>query len=327
MNIPPEPNSQNKPRYIIRDAAYALEIHKPLDCIIDKIITSGSFSCFYGSPGSKKTYSLISMAVCAAANKDWLDFKIKGPLKVLFLDEENGEVEFTKRLGDALRGELAGSDTSIQFISFAAFKMDDKNDITTLQRLIEELGVQLVIIDSLSQIMDGDENSKQDTQPVLNALRRIADKTGAAIILIHHANKQGGFRGTTAISGSVDLLVKVESEPNSNWISFKTEKNRKGPPLAWKAVATWTDDQFYLSVVEDQKHENPYSQSQQYVIDFLTEFGTSPLSAITSGADSCSPNSAKHAVYDLVRKKIIRRTNPDEKGQGVGAIYEIITHE
>ena len=66
-----------------------------------------------------------------------------------------------------------------------------------------------MILDVLADLMTGDENSKQDTQPVFNALRRISEQSGAAIIVIHHANKMGGHRGSSVIKDAPDILLQV----------------------------------------------------------------------------------------------------------------------
>jgi hypothetical protein len=171
--------------------------------------------------------------------------------------------------------------------------------------------------------MEGDENSKQDTQPVLTALRRIAEKTNAALIVIHHSNKKGGYRGSSAIKGALDLMVKIISEEGSHWIEFKSEKSRDIEAIKFTAKATWTEDQFYLSPVEVEEKPKKLSRSQAYVVNYLKEHGTSPLPDIMGAADSCSPNAARNAVYTLVEMGKVYRTNPDERGRGAVAIYSL----
>ena len=89
---------------------------------------------------------------------------------------------------------------------------DQTSDTILLEALIAETEAGLVIIDSLSSVMDGDENSKQDTQPVFTNLRHVAELTGAAIIVIHHSNRAGGYRGSSAIKGALEAMVQVNSK-------------------------------------------------------------------------------------------------------------------
>lgn len=322
----------DRPRYTVRNAAYALLPQPPIEYLVDRLITSASLTIFFGEPGSKKTYSLLSMAVCAAAGKRWLEFDISAPVRVLVVDEESGERRLTVRLGACMRGELATEieADNLTYVSLAGFDLGKRDDSDLLAKLIMDQGAQICIIDALADIMTGDENSKQDTQPVLNNLRRVAEQTDCAIILIHHSNKMGAYRGTSAIKGSVDLMVKVESENDSKFINFTTEKNRDGEPLKWSASAEWAKndqgDQFYLSSTEPKKEKEFLTKSKLYVLRYLMEHGNSEMNDICNAADICSPTAAKQAIYSLTNgeKPYTRRTDAGGSGgRGVKAFYDL----
>ena len=322
---PPQTAAAPETRYQVRNAAYALQPQAPLAYLVEGLIAEGSLCCFYGEPGSKKTYALLSLAVCAAMGKPWLHFPIGAPRRVLFVDEESGERRLTLRLAEAIRGELGDGGMPLQYVCLAGFRIEDESDAFLLRLLIEESGAQLVIIDALADVMSGDENSKQETQPVMTALRRIADKTRAALIFIHHSNKMGGYRGSSAIKAAVDLMVAVSSEDGKEYINFKTEKNRDGEARRWAAKAAWVPEagQFYLSAFQNQVRERGRTRSQQYVLRYLEEHGQSSLPEIMSHADVCSGNAARQAIYALAETGLIYRTNPGVNQRGVKAIYAL----
>jgi RecA-family ATPase len=317
----PQPERLN---YVVRDARYALEQPaKSLDFVVDQVIPVGSLSMFFGEPGSKKTYAVISLAVNVAAGKDnWLGFRVK-QCPVLIIDEESGERRLNLRIAAALRGELAGPETPLNYVSLAGFKLDKPNHQTILQALIEDTKAGLVIIDALADIMDGDENTKQDTQPIMTALRKIAEATGAAILIVHHSGKNGGYRGSSALKGAVDFMLLVESENGSKWINFKSEKNRDGEAVKWSAVATWTPTQFYLSHAEITEKKKALTVAETFVVDYLTKHGASPMPDIKASADICSARQAQNAVYSLAKRGEIYRINPEERGQGAVAVYDL----
>jgi len=321
QNGPEVQLKRGRPRVIIRGAAYALQPQPPIDWIVDKLITKGSLCVIYGEPGSKKTFSMLSMAVCVAAGKSWLGFTVK-QTTVLIVDEESGERRLARRLGDALRGEFAGPETPIKSISLAQFNLRDSADITLFHTQIKETEAGLVIVDALADVMDGDENSKQDVQPIFNALRQIAEETNAAIIVIHHSNKNGRYRGSSAIKGSVDQMILIESENSSNQINFKMEKSRDGEPVNWSALATWTEDQFYLSSADYHENKKQPNKPESFVLAYLAEHGPSPLPEIKTGSDISTPEQIQKAVYALAKQNEIKRINPEEKGQGAIAIYD-----
>jgi hypothetical protein len=245
----------------------------------------------------------------------------------LIIDEESGEEWMSMGLSAAIRGELGDDNPQFEYVSLAGFKLDDKDDSIELEHLITERQAGLVIIDALTDCVDGDENSNKDTQPVFTGLKRISTQTNAAIIIIHRSIKNGGFRGSSAIKGAIDLLAKVESEEGSSWINIKAEKTRNTEATRFTAVASWTEDQFYLELAEDQERGKKMSKSQSYVIRYLTENGASPLGKIIGAADSCSANGARQAIYVLVSEGKVYRTNPDERGMGVEAIYDLVEGE
>lgn len=314
----------NRPVYEYRvlSARDAMTDQPPVQWVIEQLITAGSVSVFFGAPGSKKTWTLLSLAVHVALGKSWLGFNTV-PVKVLVIDEESGERRFMRRLNAALHGALADENAPVEFVCLAGFRLDDKHDAEELERLITERQAGLVILDALADIMGGDENSKQDAQPVFTALRRIADRTEAAIIVIHHSNRQGNYRGSSAIPGSVDLMLKIESENASQWVSFASEKERDIERVTFTGVAYWTENQFYMQEAENPKKNKALSRGEKYVVRYLKEHGESGLPDIRNAADSTTPDGAKNAVYSLVDKGIAYRTNPDEAGRGTVAKYDL----
>lgn len=307
-------------RWTIHRAAEALQPQPELEYLIENIVIRGSVNLFYGEPGSKKTYSLLHMGICVAMGIKWLDFATR-KTNVLIVDEESGKVRMNRRLAEIMRGEATDSDLPCQYVSLAGFKLDDPKDAVLFESLIIETSSELVILDSLSDLMDGDENSKQDTQPVFQVLRRIAENTNAAIIVIHHSNKTGGYRGSSAIKGAVDLMVQVTSEDGSDRIDFKTEKTRDSEAIKFSAKAFWEEGRFFMNRME-YEDQAVLGKAQEYVLRYLEEHGPSTVDDIKAGADVCSPNGARSAVYSLAKLERIKRTNP---GQSImtAAIYDL----
>ena len=298
--------------YALRNDSYAIQPQPPIDYLISDLITNSSLNVFYGEAGSKKTYSALSMAVAVANGKDWLGFSTKQS-PVLIIDEESGEKRLSRRLNETMKGMDCLSSGQLYFISLAGFKLDNKADVRTIESEINKLGAKLVIFDALADIMDGDENSKKDVQPVMNNLRKVADNTDSSIILIHHANKGGGYRGSTAIKASADLMVQVTSDLDDAVINFKTEKNRDGSYISWTAEATWEDDIFYL---ESTSPVLKTSSREEYVLSFLKDNGESSVTDIMKNPIGCTSTGAKKAIYSLVKSGDIIRTNPKDGNKG-----------
>jgi len=278
-------------------------------------------SLIVGEPGSKKTWAILYMAVCVALGVPWLNFRtVQGA--TLIIDEDNGERKLSGRINKILNAHQASESTPLYYISLAAFDFGKTNDIDELFSLIIEKNVRLVIIDTLAGIMPGrDENSVKDVQPIFLTLRRIAERTGAAIVLIHHTNKVGGYRGSSALKAAVDLMLIVSSKPESPNIDFKTEKARDTEPINFSAVANFMSDRFWLAPSPLKGKSQSFNNAQRYVLRYLFSNGDSSMTDIKANADSCGESTARDAVYALV--DIGLATRIDGGGKGVTAIYDL----
>ena len=317
----PEPQPTKKERYEILTAANFSEPQEPILWTVDGLISEGSVSVFFGEPGCGKTWALFDLALCVARGAPWLDMATKQGA-VLIIDEESGRRRLSRRMNAILQGHDAGPDTPVMAVSLAAFDLGNKEDYVHLYNLIINTGARLVIIDALADIMPGrDENAVKDTAPIFLSLRKIAEETQAAIIVIHHANKTGGYRGSSAIKGAIDLLLSVEKKNDSNNMTFKTDKARDTTAGAFAATMNFDSDKFWLTVSEFEKTTAEYTKGARYVMRYLTTSPAGTMADIQGAADSCSEEAARKAVYYLVNIGLVERTNPG--GRGAMALFAL----
>lgn len=64
-------------------------------------------------------------------------------------------------------------------------------DTTRLERAVRQVGATLVVIDPIMAFLSGDVNSNrdQDLRRALTPLKRMAERTGTAVLLVRHLNK------------------------------------------------------------------------------------------------------------------------------------------
>lgn len=298
----------------IYTAADALKEQPPIDWIVKDFIAPGSLVMFAGEPGSKKTWALLDMAVCVALGEPWLEHNTKQGV-VLIVDEESGTRRLHRRIGQAIKGHPPLREPQLVYTSLNAFNMAQPDDINTLQVLIAGQGAQLVIIDTLADIMPGkDENAVKDVQPVFLALRRIAELTSCAIVLIHHTGKAGGYRGSSAMAGAVDLLVEVSSTDGKPFINFKTTKERDIERVKFAARLDINDDRAYLVAADMLETVDRLPDGQRYVLQYLKDNGASKIEDITAGADICSPTTARKEIYRLAKADMVARQDKGNRG-------------
>jgi archaellum biogenesis ATPase FlaH len=229
-------------------ASEAFEEEEPIDWLIKGLVTTGSVNLLYGNPGTGKTYSLLDAATCIATGKDWLDYPTTQGA-VLILDWESGRKRLKKRLRECINGHETDKALPIAF----EYMMDTNHDIRRLEdthvliNTIKKHKFKFIIIDTFrASLRDGNENDSGETQAIFTNLRYIAETTDVAIFVIHHSNKSGGLRGSSAITGAADLAIQcIQSEGGIN--TFKVTKARDIALFNFKAqLYVKTDEYAYL---------------------------------------------------------------------------------
>ena len=160
----------------------------------------------------------------------------------------------------------------------------------------------------------------KDVQPLLMNLRGIADRNQCAIIIIHHSNRAGNYRGSSALLGAVDLTLKMESKPESPNIDFKVEKNRDDEPKNFSAVAHFEGDKFYLTPSISQ-NKSTFSGAKLYVLQCFHEKPSFTMKDIETQRGSFSKDALRGAVNDLKTSGHVKRI--DDGGPGKIATYAL----
>lgn len=315
-----------KQRFRILSAGDALSPPPPVEWVVENFIEAGTLSAFYGDPGCGKTWALLDLSVSVALGKKWLDFETKKNT-VLLIDEESGERRLMRRLGEVLRGHNANGQTPIFSVSYGRFDLGNRHDPGYLESLIKTTGAKLVIIDALSDVAPGrDENATKDMKPILLALKSIAEDTNAAIVVIHHSNKQGGYRGATTIKADVDIMLKVEKEKHKDIITFTSEKVRDGASVNFSARANWMTldpKEFWLENFSVPNSKRNYNKAQKYILLYLFQNGESASKEMIDRRDPLVDPAAKTISNELSNLKAAQLVERTDNGGNSAGIYKL----
>ena len=169
--------------------------------LIPDVLPFPAVVLIYGSGGDGKSMSAWALAKHIALGNP---FVVKGrpvPVKqgpVLILNGDQPKVSLKEQL------------LAMDFPETSNLIIKSEFDITNLlefKDLVEKYKPKLVIIDSLIGCSVGqfDENKSEFANPLYELTRGNGSNFPATtIVVIHHANKTGGFRGTSAIRDAVD---------------------------------------------------------------------------------------------------------------------------
>jgi hypothetical protein len=96
--------------------------------------------------------------------------------------------------------------------------------------------------------------------------------------MIHHNDKAGkGYRGSTAIKGSVDLMIEIKKAKNSDIVNFETVKVRDGEPCEFSAKMFFSDIDFRMepTTKENNIPADAITKGEKFVLQYLQDNGMS----------------------------------------------------
>lgn len=198
----------------------ALDI-PPRELILAPIIPSQGLAMLYAPAGIGKTFVSLSVALAVATGSEtlagrWTATKRR---RVLFVDGEMSAIALQERL-KAMTKKLPPVDADYMRIITPDQQELGIPDLATEegQALIEEHleGVELLILDNLSSLLrNGRENEAESWLPLqtwLLSLRR----RGISVLVVHHAGKSGGQRGTSKKEDLLDTVILLKRPEDYN---------------------------------------------------------------------------------------------------------------
>lgn len=178
----------------------------PVHWVIEDMICGGDIHMLIGEPSIGKSWLTMGMAVAVAGGADFLGRSVEQG-RVLYVDEENPEDLIYGRLHKL--GLTPAIAKNIRYLSNLGIRLDKQADDLVTEAL--DYDPTLIILDSLTRFHTEDENNAGAISALFNdALMPLARKTGAAVVLIHHANKTDSNSSYKRSRGSGDITAGAD---------------------------------------------------------------------------------------------------------------------
>lgn len=176
------------------------------------VFREGHIGQIYAQRGHGKTWVGETLALVAATGATALGFSAPSPSRVLYVDGEMAGEEIQERFALLCeRLNVGGTDNLVIVAQDWQEHFLPRLDLPEGQAALEPLvgHAQLVILDNRSCLFDPegekDPSAWQPAQDYVLSLRR----RGKAVLLIHHANRQGGARGHSKSEDVMNLLIRL----------------------------------------------------------------------------------------------------------------------
>lgn len=186
-------------------------------------IPYGKLTIIQGDPGDGKTTLVLNIAA-ALSKGEGLDNDMKpaDPLHIIYQTAEDGLADTVKP-----RLEKAEADCSNIFVideTDASLSMLDER----IEKAIVEKKAKLLILDPIQAYLGGkmDMNRANEARDMTKHLGQVAERTGCAIVLIGHMNKNSGGKVAYRGMGSIDFFAVARSVLLVGRV--KGQENRRG---------------------------------------------------------------------------------------------------
>lgn len=179
---------------------------KSIEWLYYPYIPKGKVSLICGNPGcGKTTFSLALAALLSKGDNLPLSEQKHKPLKILYQTAEDG-------LEDTVVPRLEKFNANFDNIAAINNMSLSFNDYEDIEASILNFGADVMFFDPL-QAFVGKNNisSTNEMRAVLGPLAEIANRTGCAIIILFHFNKNFTAPSIYRILGSIDIVALARS--------------------------------------------------------------------------------------------------------------------
>lgn len=188
------------------------EINTVREWLVDEIVPLGNVLLLTGDAGVGKSTFVLSLSAAVAHGHRFLGREVKRG-RVLYIDRENPDSIVRDRIS------RLGIDATPNLIIWGDWSMSGSRPVRPdgpdSRRVIEwaRINRPLIIFDSLTAFLDGDEVNAGEVRRHIQLSRNLAT-AGATVILLHHVGKGEGarqYRGSTDFKASVDAAYLLET--------------------------------------------------------------------------------------------------------------------
>lgn len=181
--------------------------------VLEPLVPVGRLVALFSAPKAGKSLLMLELAVAISNGTPALGAKPDRAYRVLYVDFENDPRGDVRTRLDAMDYGPDDLDNLV-YLSFPSLaKLDTPQGAADLLRHVEHYGCEVVVIDTISRAVGGEEN---DNDTWLNFYRWTGvalKRNGVACIRLDHTGKDAekGMRGGSAKYGDVDAVWKLSA--------------------------------------------------------------------------------------------------------------------
>ena len=193
--------------------------------LIDKILPENALVWLYGMPGSGKSFVALDFAACVSTGATWQTYPVDRGNSIYLAGEGVSGMRKRVRAWE----DVAGPADGLRFMPHAVQVLTSHFDAFIEMCAGEK--TKLVVLDTQARITVGvEENSSTEMGRVVSKLDELRRATGACVLIVHHSGWTNGHaRGSSAIQGGFDTVIKVDRPDLDGNLTLINEKQKDAP--------------------------------------------------------------------------------------------------
>ena len=221
-----------------------------LSWLIDGMVPEG-FAVIYGAPGTYKSFLALDWALCVATGHPWFGHDVDAGHVVYVAAEGRGGLKQRVLAWWHAHGQ---PDLSRARFLPEAVNLLDKQQVQRARRTLALLPepARLLVVDTMARsLIGGDENAARDVGLFIAAVDGLRQARTA--LVVHHAGKDGQDRGSSALRGAADIMVKTSRDSEGPRATVECDKAKDFE--AWDTLTVHREileGSCVLSLVQDR---------------------------------------------------------------------------
>jgi len=226
--------------------------------LIEKLWPRAGVGIIGGAPKSCKSWLGLDLAVSVASGTQCLDTFVvadqPGPVLV-YMAEDAAPIVKERLAGLCRHRGLDLANLPIGVITAPSVRLDLPHDQRRLRETLRQHAPRLLLLDPFVRLHRINENQAGDVSAVLGYLRELQRAHDLAVVVVHHARKNGGTTGGESLRGSGDFFAWVDT-------ALFLRRHRQQLVLSVEHRAASAPEPLTLALVgsETDMHLSPASQ-------------------------------------------------------------------
>ena len=189
----------------------------PRTTIMSPWLPDKGLAMLYAERGIGKTWIALGAAHAIASGGEFLCWRAERPRKVLYIDGEMPAHTLQERYAAVVRASMKDAPRENFRLAAADCQPDGLPDLSSekAQRFYDAAiaDAELIICDNLSTLAHGLRENEADSFGPFQSWMLEQRAAGRSVLLVHHAGKGGGQRGTSRKEDTLDTVISLSRPP------------------------------------------------------------------------------------------------------------------